>query len=301
MLNGTSPEWCSDAHYQYIERLALALSEDLMATSKHYGAHGWGGIFSRGAGGFDYKQTKSRFIFDELCKWSRQRSSVTTVCEVGFMAGHTSMLFLEVASRARVVSFDLGQEAMVPWLCKQSQRLAKAYGKRWLGVVKGDSRLTVPYYAKQQQPPFKCDVSFVDGGKTVAMRYTDYLNFNKLSYPGALLFFDEATSLGCVNGSAPHVDHCRYQGGLGGKHLHDKSTVHSAMGTYRAAREGVFSVEKCRWTPGMEEANGVCAAHFATIDPARVMKREPWHGRTAGAVAPAAGKLVCTDKRLDAL
>ena len=272
MVRSSTPSFeCTNSRYEHIEVLATMLSEDLMATSKHYKIHSWGGIFAQGSGGrssaatkrmeanaFDYKQVKSRFIFNHLCH-AAARKPIRTICEVGFMAGHTAMLFAETVPTAKVVSFDLGDAGLVPWLAKQNNRLKEAYGERWLGVIKGSSMITVPRY-HLAHPDFACDAVFVDGGKTTELRYHDYVNLRNMSSPHALVFFDEATALGCVNGSYSSMGDCYYT--PTGKRIHDTSTVKSAMGTWRASRAGVIRVRACEWAPGYEESDGVCVARF---------------------------------------
>ena len=68
--------------------------------------HGQWGIFDN-----MYGQVKTRFIYEWLCKYLRKRE-ISTVCELGFMAGHSALLFLQTVKKARLVSFDLGD---APW------------------------------------------------------------------------------------------------------------------------------------------------------------------------------------------
>ena len=177
------------------------------------------------------------------------------------------LLFAETVPTAKVISFDLGDAGLVPWMGKQNQRLKDAYGDRWLGVVKGSSLVTVPGYAASH-PGFACDAVFVDGGKTTAIRYADYVNLRNMSSPHALVFFDEATAMGCVNGSYASMSDCAFT--PAGKKIHDRSTVHSAMGTWRASKEGVIRVRACEWAPGYEGLDGVCIARFAAPSRSRM-------------------------------
>lgn len=252
---------CNEEAYQHVEQMALLLSTDLMATSRHYKQHSWGGIFAQGGGGggesnkFSYAQVKSRFIFDRVCPKQKQ---IVQACEVGFMAGHTAMLFAEAAPQAKVLSFDLGSVALVPWLSKQNVRLKDAYGDRWMGVVKGSSLVTVPRWLKEH-PGFKCDVVFVDGGKTTDIRASDFENFAKMSHPRTLVFFDEVTRQECVNGTASEAD-CRFDSQ--GKKISDATTAKTAAGAGKASRNGILKVRQCKWPPGWEGLDGICAARF---------------------------------------
>jgi hypothetical protein len=77
-------------------------------AAKHPGyAKGHWGIASKNAGEAYYGTNKTRFIYDSL------RSSVgnlSTVCELGFNAGHSATLLLDALPRAQVFEFDLGED-----------------------------------------------------------------------------------------------------------------------------------------------------------------------------------------------
>uniref|UniRef100_A0A7S0I119 O-methyltransferase domain-containing protein n=1 Tax=Phaeocystis antarctica TaxID=33657 RepID=A0A7S0I119_9EUKA len=248
---------CSKGAYQHVEKLARLLSEDLIHTSRHYTQHSFGGIFANGGSNkFDYHQVKSRFIFDRVCA---KQTQINQVCEVGFMAGHTAMLFAEAAPHAKVISFDLGSASLVPWLQTQNQRLRQAYGERWMGVVKGSSLQTVPAWHREH-PNFKCDVVFVDGGKTTQIRAADFANFARMSHSHTLVFFDEVTTQSCVNGSSPESKCYTYNNGA--HKIRDGTTAKTAAGANRASREGIIKVRQCQWPPGWEGQDGICAARF---------------------------------------
>ena len=109
--------------------------------------------------------------------------------ELGFNAGHSSILFLEALPNATVYSFDLGNHM---WAVNNSKFLKKIYKDRF-HYVKGDSLVTIPKYKKL----IMCDVVFADGGKGFDIRYNDVLNFRNISYPGALVFMDEICDPDC--------------------------------------------------------------------------------------------------------
>jgi hypothetical protein len=71
-----------------------------------------------------YAMTKTRFIFATLTA-AFDPSAAVTVCELGFNAGHSAMLFLETLPNARVVSFDLGDTR---WALENK---ARASARRW--------------------------------------------------------------------------------------------------------------------------------------------------------------------------
>ena len=244
-------ELCSEAHYQKIEDLAYLLSHDLMNGSKHYKWHGMYGIFAQGNNWLDYKQAKSRFLFNRLCPAA---NVLKNVCEIGFMAGHTSLLYLEALPNARVVSFELGDVAYTPWLARQTRVFGEAYGDRF-EMVKGPSQITVPAY-REAHPDFHCDAVFVDGAKTTDGRQRDFIEMRRLSSPTGMVFFDEVTTQACVNGTDERMCYPVNKDGSGRRKADPQ--VYAALGAFRASRAGIIKVQDCAWTPGYEGEDGVC-------------------------------------------
>jgi hypothetical protein len=93
---------CTPAGYARIEERALNLTAAAMALHVGFGNHGQWGIFDK-----NYLGVKTRFINHWLCKYQRQKRPIRHICELGFMAGHSALLFLETVPGARVVSFDM--------------------------------------------------------------------------------------------------------------------------------------------------------------------------------------------------
>jgi predicted O-methyltransferase YrrM len=179
-------------------------------------------------GGVTDGQVKTRFINEWLCK-HRLRRSISTVCELGFMSGHSAMLFLQ-STEAKLISFDLGDS---PWTRPAADIISAAYGNRFEFVI-GLSNNTVHQY-RADHPALSCDVLFVDGSKFPEQRLLDLHNFRRLAKSGSVLFYDEASSLPCVMGEVPETS--RLCSGNEG----------AAIAYNRAAREGLVKVTECRW------------------------------------------------------
>ena len=179
------------------------------------------------------------------------------------------MLFLELAPRAKVVSFDIGGPTK-PWIGRQKARLQAAYGDRF-SLVLGDSAVEVPKRRKAQAGDEACDVVFIDGAKTTEGRLADLRNFRLSSRPNALLFLDEATSQRCVNGSATW-DEC-----TGAKWVQRNGHGYAAaVKAYNEfARSGEMRVLQCTWAdltgrkhvPTIKalKEDGLCAAEFVRL------------------------------------
>lgn len=97
-----------------------------------------------------------------------------TVCEVGFNAGHSALLWLTAGAR-RVISFDIGSHAYsshaISWLT------ARFPGR--LQVTLGDSRDSVPTFSALW-PDFRCNIVYIDGGHSEDAAAADIRNFHKL-------------------------------------------------------------------------------------------------------------------------
>ena len=146
--------------YDRIELLGERLSAAAKALRVGYGAHGQWGIFDKG-----YNQTKTRFLNSWLCRYAT-RSKINTICELGFMAGHSSMLFLETSPdpqttirSAQVFSFDMYDN---PWSLPQGKLMEHTYVQRFKLVV-GLERDCAELLWERQHPRERCDAMFIDG------------------------------------------------------------------------------------------------------------------------------------------
>ena len=250
------PIGCRPGGFERIDKLARLLSAAGSGGCSQFGFHGMFGVFSeplKSSPGwiskYKYGSTKSSFIFNETCAHAHASpGELLQICEIGFNAGHTALLFLEAAPAARVLSFDLGD---MPWAKKQAALLSRAYGAARFQAVFGSSDETVPSYSSRlPKKASKCDVAFSDGGKTESLRLADLRNFRQLARPQALLLFDEITSLACVRGEGEREDSCG----------------HAWQGTtyayHRASREGWLRIDRCAWPPGLEDDDGICAGRY---------------------------------------
>ena len=185
-----------------------------------------------------YAQNKTTFVFRALRKRFAPTAS-PVICELGFNAGHSSMLMLEALPRASVVSFDLGDFA---WSANE-RLFSRVYGARF-EFVRGDSAVTLPNFAH-----LSCEVLFIDGSKDTDARAADVRNFRAVARPGALLLLDEVSSEACVRGkiseaecvAAPHSDYAP-----------------TSIAYHRLSREGVIRVDECIET--ITKGDGFCSA-----------------------------------------
>jgi hypothetical protein len=109
-----------------------------------------------------------------LMKRLAQHEEVDTVCEIGFNAGHSALLWLASGVR-RVLSFELGQ---YPYSAKAISWLDKRYRGRFQ-VVMGDSLNSVPAF-HEMWPDERCNLLFIDGGHLYQHTMGDLENFRKM-------------------------------------------------------------------------------------------------------------------------
>merc|ERR1712012_425215 len=93
-------------------------------------------------------EAQTAFTVNAVAQLSNQQSVGLTICETGFNAGHSAALFLLVAPKARVVSFDLMENAYQKHALEHL--LKHPLMKGHLTVVSGDSEQTVPAFAALQ-------------------------------------------------------------------------------------------------------------------------------------------------------
>ena len=115
----------------------------------------------------------------------RTSSTVRTICETGFNAGHSTLLWLMANKHANVFSFDLGEHDYSRHIAKY---LANRFDNR-LHVTWGDSRKTLPKF-REQHPDVKCDVVIIDGGHTIQIANSDWYNFCYMSKMNTMLILD---------------------------------------------------------------------------------------------------------------
>jgi len=108
--------------------------------------------------------------------------------EIGFNAGISSLAFLSGNSRLKVISFDIGYHQVVR---HAKEFIDKHYPGRHELVI-GDSKLTVPRYAREH-PETSFDLVFIDGGHDHMTASADIANLRLLCNPGTGIVIDDLT------------------------------------------------------------------------------------------------------------
>lgn len=111
--------------------------------------------------------------------------NVKNIMEIGFNAGHSADLFLNVNKNIKLTSFDLGEMESV------------LYGKSFIdlkypfrhNLIIGDSKITVPNFSKNID--LKFDLIFIDGGHEFIDAITDIVNCKRLAHESTVLVLDD--------------------------------------------------------------------------------------------------------------
>jgi hypothetical protein len=114
-----------------------------------------------------------------------------TMCQTGFNSGHSAVTALEGNPAIKVLSFDLGEEAVVAAAASYIEAHDSYRGRHEL--ILGDSRDTVVAAAASRER--LCDISFVDGGHFGDVPLSDILSLGLMSHEDTLLIVDDTPFL----------------------------------------------------------------------------------------------------------
>lgn len=232
------PQLCGPGGLQWLQQTERVLSKVVHDAVPFFKGHGSFGIFGEST------LDKVRLFRSTVCEAGHK---ARTICELGFNAGHSALMFLLLAPKARVLSFDLGD---IPWARWSAALLNATHGHRFTYIM-GSSLATVPAYAAAN-PGTRCDVVFIDGAKDYAIRKADLKNFRRLADAGARLLFDEVCGEDCVRGQNRSKYCLTCWGGCSRAYA-------------EAVRSGLVAIDKCV-TPKVDgltiESGGACSATY---------------------------------------
>jgi hypothetical protein len=111
---------------------------------------------------------------------------IRDVAEVGFNVGHSSWIFLSSRHDVKVTSFDLGEHEYV----SMTSDLVDSYFPERHELVLGDSRLTIPAFAKAN-PKRLFDLIYIDGGHDFDVAQADLRNCQLLAAARTIVIMDD--------------------------------------------------------------------------------------------------------------
>ncbi len=114
------------------------------------------------------------------------------MCQTGFNSGHSAVTALAANPAITVLSFDLGDEAVVAAAASYIHSHASYSGRHEL--ILGDSRDTLPVTAAAARRR-SCDISFVDGGHFDDVPMSDIMGLALVSHEDTVLVVDDTPFL----------------------------------------------------------------------------------------------------------
>jgi len=127
-------------------------------------------------------QRSSQVLF-----YSKYAKNSSLICEIGFNAGHSAIVFLAAESRAKLLVFDLGT---LQYSNVSSKFVQDVYPNR-LSIVWGSSFDTVPKYFQDNSKV--CDVFSVDGDHSEPGSFTDLSNALVATKKGGIILADDVS------------------------------------------------------------------------------------------------------------
>ena len=134
---------------------------------------------------------------------------VSTICEIGYGAGHSTVLYLSVNPKAHIYSFDLfpdnkddrvhtpGEtlvfqqafQAVTLKAIDDDIELASRFHK-----IAGNSNLSIPKFIKENSH-IKCDLLSIDGSHNPPQPFFDILNSQPLAHKETIVILDDMQSI----------------------------------------------------------------------------------------------------------
>ena len=108
------------------------------------------------------------------------------IMEIGFNAGHSAEIFLQMNNGSKLTSFDLGEH---DYVAAAKAYIDATYPNRH-NLILGDSRETIPKFIKGN-PNKKFDVIFIDGGHDYKISNADLNNCFHLAHKDTIVIMDD--------------------------------------------------------------------------------------------------------------
>lgn len=132
----------------------------------------------------------------EPALFNKQRNLVSVarsgknIMEIGFNAGHSTLLFLLANPEAKVTCFDLCSHAYTP---PAFDYLSRSFPGR-LEMFAGDSNVSVADF-HDSYPGRHFDLIHIDGGHRLDVAHRDFINCRKLATEDSIVIFDDVDIL----------------------------------------------------------------------------------------------------------
>eukprot|EP00993_Chasmostoma_nieuportense_P002028 NODE_285_length_2489_cov_17.958510_g264_i0.p1 GENE.NODE_285_length_2489_cov_17.958510_g264_i0~~NODE_285_length_2489_cov_17.958510_g264_i0.p1 ORF type:complete len:813 (+),score=125.11 NODE_285_length_2489_cov_17.958510_g264_i0:57-2441(+) len=142
-----------------------------------------GGVLYKHHSRFEVCQSRSR-VRRNLVSLAR---CANLILEIGFNAGHSTLLMLLANPDCTVFIFDTCQH---PYTLACAQYLQEAFGHHRVHLTVGDSTYTVPQF-QASHPQLQFDLFHVDGDHTTPAAQQDLFNCRRMARSGSVVVFDD--------------------------------------------------------------------------------------------------------------
>ena len=112
---------------------------------------------------------------------------VRTICEIGFNAGHSALVWLESNPNVHLYSLDLNVHK---YTAPMASYLKSLYPNRF-DIFYGESDRVVPMVSQKEH--LSCDILVVDGGHFGDQAFRDIVNMKKMAHKASLLVVDDTS------------------------------------------------------------------------------------------------------------
>jgi predicted O-methyltransferase YrrM len=107
------------------------------------------------------------------------------IMEIGFNAGHSADIFLNIDNSITLTSFDIGDHS---YFKVGKEYIDNRYPKRHILII-GDSTKSIPAFSQVSNTTF--DVIFIDGGHEYSIALADIENCKKLAHKDTIVIMDD--------------------------------------------------------------------------------------------------------------
>jgi predicted O-methyltransferase YrrM len=122
----------------------------------------------------------------QIVKQMLEKKNNINIMEIGFNAGHSAEVFLNISQNIQLTSFDLADH---PYTFIGKKFIDEKFPGRHLLIV-GNSNSTVPSFILNN-PTTKFDIIFIDGGHQYEVAMDDIRNCKKLAHNNTVVIMDD--------------------------------------------------------------------------------------------------------------
>ena len=187
--NVSDKEKCEWLLSERLENMHLALYLDLAKMlDLHIDSSGFDLLHVEGNSQKYWTALRKKIkIMHDVALLTNRSGTPPRICETGFNAGHSALIWLLSHPGSTVVSFDLGKNVYV----RAAYGWFKEYFPGRVDLQLGDSKQTLPAYRRKYPEAPPCDLWFVDGGHDFETASSDLQHAIAMSSEKTVIIMDD--------------------------------------------------------------------------------------------------------------